>query len=323
MQDFYETLGVSRTCSDTELKKAYRKKAMKMHPDKGGDEEQFKQLSHAYAVLSDEEKRKLYDKYGHEGLRASGSGSGDGSGGGGGADGFGYTGSGHTASHFTKHFTRGDAEKIFASFFGKSQGSSGMFGFGGDINNIFSTELGHEATIEFPFSTFGEEKPITNGQFCKGTNVQIQHVQQSPELNGQIGTVTGLDSNSNRFIVTVHKNGAQVALRPQCLRKLTTVKLTGLLNSPSLNGRPAILKNGKNKKTGRLEVSIAGKDFSVKPENVRYAPGAKVKIEGLKRTKQLNGEWAQIEGFKQERYVCRMLDGNNHIKLIRPANISV
>lgn len=66
--DFYSRLQVDRKASDSEVKKAYRKQAMIMHPDKGGDTEQFKLLTEAYEVLSDPKKRALYDKYGKDGL---------------------------------------------------------------------------------------------------------------------------------------------------------------------------------------------------------------------------------------------------------------
>ncbi len=62
--DYYKTLGVSRTASTDEIKKAYRKLARKHHPDAGGDEEKFKEIGEAYEVLSDEKKRALYDQYG-------------------------------------------------------------------------------------------------------------------------------------------------------------------------------------------------------------------------------------------------------------------
>ena len=76
---FYELIGVPQTASQNEIKKAFRKLALKAHPDKGGDPELFKEISVAYEVLSDPEKRKMYDKYGEEGLRegAGGSGFGD------------------------------------------------------------------------------------------------------------------------------------------------------------------------------------------------------------------------------------------------------
>ncbi|XP_068649763.1 chaperone protein dnaJ A6-like [Aristolochia californica] len=61
---YYEILGVSQSASQDELKKAYKKAAIKNHPDKGGDSEKFKELAQAYEVLSDPEKRKIYDQYG-------------------------------------------------------------------------------------------------------------------------------------------------------------------------------------------------------------------------------------------------------------------
>jgi len=72
----YETLGVSKNADNKEIKKAYRKLAVKHHPDKGGDEHKFKEVSAAYEVLSDQEKRAKYDKYGLEGLSEEGGGGG-------------------------------------------------------------------------------------------------------------------------------------------------------------------------------------------------------------------------------------------------------
>lgn len=66
---FYELLGVDSKASSDEIKKAFRKKAIKEHPDKGGDPDKFKDLTVAYEVLMDENKRKAYDRYGEEGLK--------------------------------------------------------------------------------------------------------------------------------------------------------------------------------------------------------------------------------------------------------------
>ncbi|XP_071721803.1 dnaJ protein homolog isoform X2 [Rutidosis leptorrhynchoides] len=66
---YYEILGVSKTASQDDLKKAYRKAAIKNHPDKGGDPEKFKELAQAYEVLSDPEKREIYDQYGEDALK--------------------------------------------------------------------------------------------------------------------------------------------------------------------------------------------------------------------------------------------------------------
>lgn len=75
-RDYYEVLGVSRDVGEQEIKKAYRKLAMKYHPDKNpgdkGAEEQFKEAAEAYEVLRDKEKREIYNQFGHEGLEGRG-----------------------------------------------------------------------------------------------------------------------------------------------------------------------------------------------------------------------------------------------------------
>ncbi|WP_185853407.1 molecular chaperone DnaJ [Blattabacterium cuenoti] len=80
-KDYYEVLGVSRNASSEEIKKAYRKLAIKYHPDKNLDdkkkaEEKFKEAAEAYEILSNSEKRQRYDKFGHSGVKGSGSDSG-------------------------------------------------------------------------------------------------------------------------------------------------------------------------------------------------------------------------------------------------------
>ena len=81
-RDYYEILGVTNSASDDEIKKAYRKVAMKFHPDRNpGDaaaEESFKEASEAYEVLSDSDKKTRYDQYGHQAFAAGGGGFGGG-----------------------------------------------------------------------------------------------------------------------------------------------------------------------------------------------------------------------------------------------------
>lgn len=124
MKDYYATLGISKDASPEEIKKAYRKKALQNHPDRNpGDakaEAEFKAISEAYEALSDENKRRVYDQYGEEGLKG---GMGGGFGGGGGA---GFSSMEEALRTFMGAFGGGgggNSDSIFDSFFGGGGGS--------------------------------------------------------------------------------------------------------------------------------------------------------------------------------------------------------
>ena len=112
-RDYYEVLGVEKTASDAEIKKAYRKLAIQYHPDKNpGDkeaEEKFKEAAEAYSVLSDKDKRARYDQFGHAGMGGAA----------GGAGGFG------------QGMSMDDIFSMFGDIFGGGGGFGGFSGFGG------------------------------------------------------------------------------------------------------------------------------------------------------------------------------------------------
>ena len=104
-RDYYEVLGIDRNADDASIKKAYRKMAKKYHPDMNKDnpaaEEKFKEVTEAYNVLSDKEKKKLYDQFGHAAFEEGG---GTGAGGYGQQAGSGFAGG---SFHFGRHFRTG------------------------------------------------------------------------------------------------------------------------------------------------------------------------------------------------------------------------
>ncbi|XP_055609279.1 dnaJ protein homolog 1-like [Uranotaenia lowii] len=142
-KDFYKILGVSRTASDDEIKKAYRKLALKYHPDKNKSpqaEERFKEVAEAYEVLSDKKKRDIFDQYGEEGLK--------------GGIGGGPGGSHDNNGSFTYEF-HGDPRATFAQFFGTSDPFGSFFGNNLGGSNIFYQELGGDMDDPFGFGDRG------------------------------------------------------------------------------------------------------------------------------------------------------------------------
>ena len=158
-RDYYQVLGVDKNASAEEIKKAYRKNAMKYHPDRNpGDkqaEEKFKEIGEAYEVLSDSEKRARYDQFGFAGVDPNyGGGAGGGSGFGGGFGGFGGF---------------GDFGDIFVEFFGGGRSRANAHTAPRRGENV-----GARLDLTFEEAAFGVEKEITvqrieNCAACKGT----------------------------------------------------------------------------------------------------------------------------------------------------------
>ena len=165
-KDFYKVLGISKSSTDDEIKKAYRKLALKYHPDKNKAPEaaeKFKQCAEAYEVLKDAEKKKIYDTYGEEGLQSGG-----------------------TSSHGGRNFSfNTNPHATFDEFF------SGQNPFANLFRGQFDEEMEHDAMPGMShFHRSFNFGPTSNGGFAgqqqRGSSEMSKHHKrdkQDPAIN--------------------------------------------------------------------------------------------------------------------------------------------
>lgn len=171
-RDYYEVLGVSKNATPDEIKKAYRKLAMKYHPDVNKDpgaEDKFKEINEAYEVLSDEQKRQTYDQFGHAGMDGA-----------------------FNQGGFQGGFTDfGDLGDIFGSFFGGGFGS----GFGGSSRRQSNQprqgqDRYMQMRIDFMDAIFGKTETISlevdeTCKHCNGSGAESpSDIQTCPTCHG-------------------------------------------------------------------------------------------------------------------------------------------
>ncbi len=202
-RDYYEVLGVGKTASADELKKAYRRLAVQHHPDRGGDEEKFKEVNEAYEVLKEPSKRQRYDQFGHAGVGSSAA-----------SDGNPFSGFGGAGNGQEFHFDFGDLGlgDIFGSFFG------GDFGGGARGRNGQRQARGRdvETMVELTFeqAVFGTEVELNLNldvecEHCKGSTVEPGY-----ELK-ECGTCKGSGQVVN-VTKTIFGNIQQASICPTC-----------------------------------------------------------------------------------------------------------
>lgn len=320
--DYYKILGVDRGASDNEIAKAYKKLALKYHPDKNPDnkevaEENFKIITEAYEVLHDAEKRKTYDQFGKQGMQ----------GGPGGDPGGGVS------------FQQ--ADEIFKAFFGGNDPFSmlfggddedgpgaffrggGMGGPGGNPRVVFqrggmpagSGMGGGGMSFDIPGlgggmggfpgmmggkgSGKGGRRPQPAPPahaMPTGTEVVVRELKSAAEHNGKQGKVTGFNPDKGRYDVEI--DDATLALKPANLTQTCSVKIVGIESQPEMNGQSGTVLN-YNEQQGRYSVKLRqklanGRDVvGLQPANVILGQGTRVVTQGLSN-EQFNGQMAQI-----------------------------
>ncbi len=225
-RDYYEVLGVDKNASADEVKKGFRRLAIEHHPDRGGDEEKFKELNEAYEVLKDDSKRQRYDQFGHAGVGSSAS-----------SDGnpfAGFGGNGQGANFDFGDLGLGD---IFESFFG-----GGRSGGGGQQRQNRGSDL--ETTIEISFENaiFGTETDLNitaedDCSHCKGSRTEPGYELKQCDTchgSGQVMTATRtIFGNIQQAVICSKCNGTGKIPEKNCSvcrgkgteRKSQTIKL--------------------------------------------------------------------------------------------------
>lgn len=207
-RDYYEVLGIEKSASDSEIKRAYRKLAMKYHPDKNPDdkaaEEKFKEASEAYEVLSDANKRQKYDQYGHAGLEGA------------------FGSGGFSWNDFTH---AGDFSDIFGDGFGSI--FENLFGFGGRRSGGRSrANRGEDLQISLS---------LTLEEIAKGVDKKIKISVKEPcdTCNG-----TGSSDGDTHTCPQCHGSGQVMQMARSLFGQMQTV-----VTCPSCNGEGKIIKN--------------------------------------------------------------------------------
>ena len=239
-RDYYEVLGVEKGASAEEIKKAYRKSAMKYHPDRNpGDkqaEEKFKELGEAYEVLSDEDKRARYDQFGFAGVDPN---YGGGAGYGGGFGGFGGF---------------GDFGDIFGEFFGGGSRRSSR-----QNAPRRGDDIGIRLEVTFEEAAFGVEKELTyhrieNCSACNGSGSADGKVETCSQCQG-----TGQVRTVQNFM------GMQMQSQTTC---------------PSCNGRGKIIKNPCTTCRGKTKVRKSRTVKAKVPAGIDHGQSFRIRGEG-------------------------------------------
>lgn len=300
---------------------------LQWHPDKNPSNAEattnFQKISEAYAVLSDEKKRKLYDQYGADGVTA--------------ADQMGedqaaaHFGGGHGGGHPHFHKSGGgrpgggmqmseeDAERFFAQFFGHSDPFGG-FGGGGrgrpTMSSVIGGRGGQDPTMMFgggmpsgmgghpmgggmPFGGVPQRQaPKRYDAIPNGTVVSLKGLISQPDRNGDRGEISAYDASSGRYTVTLEDTDELLRVKPTNLLQHVHVNLQGIESQPTLNGkRGTIMAWDEQKERYNIYVMDLSKVVSLKPTNIILENGTVAKITGLNAKPELNDKFGTIKGW--------------------------
>jgi hypothetical protein len=302
--DYYKVLGLNKDCSDVDIKKAYRRLAMKWHPDKNldnreGAEEKFKKVNEAYEVLSDKDKRAQYDQFGKM------SGGMPGGGGFPGADGMNYA---RAEDIFAQFFGGRDP---FEAFFGGGMGGGGMGGGGGGMPPGFMfQQMGGSGRG----AQFGGVPGGMQGMQFGGMPGGMQGMQFGGMPGGiQFGGMPGMMPGGMPGMGARRASGASEV--PNTFAPGTIVLLRGLKSAAEWNGTYGqVMAYDASKERYTVHLDEEGQTLALKPDNLQQVVKG-VELAEVQSQPQLNGKKGTLFDYDGARH-------RGHVRLGHGQNAS-
>ena len=325
--DYYKVLGVPRDCTAEDLKKAYKKLAIKWHPDKNAGnrekaEENFKKVSAAFEVLSDKEKRAIYDQFGKGGLEG-GMGGGGGGGPGGGAAGMNFA---HAQDIFNAFFGGSDP---FGAFFDNGDGPS-MGGMPGGVrfNMAGGRPGGRPGGMPGGMGGGGFPPGMAEMLFAQMGGGGMGGMGGMPGMGGMggmpgMGGMGGMPGGFPGRQGSARRPAAPpYPDRPDVIGKNTRVRIRGLTSASHQNGRDGVIKAFDAAK-GRYQVSLAGDDEVLSVRGANLLQLVTVTIQNVSSNPEFNNTKGNIVGFDGEGVQGRyhVTTSTGKAVALKPANI--
>lgn len=319
--DYYKILGISKDANENQIKKAYRKLAIKYHPDKNPNnkeeaEKKFKKIGEAYGVLSDNEKRKTYDQFGKQGLEGG---------------------------------VNINPNDIFQSFFGGNSpfgGGMDIFGGGMDPFGGIGMNNGFQSQTVFISSNcpgmrsvriernsnhnpFGFENSFFSNNINQNTNqnieefviknktkIVIRNLINTHDKNGEIAFIEEYDNKRGKYLIRLEKDDSLLLIKRNNIMPIINIKHY----KTKLKGK--IINSCNDKYTILLYV----KDRSVKVNNVQnyeiiFPDKSIIEIKNIRNKKNINGKIGKIISFNEEDKRYKILLENGRMYCINSKNI--
>jgi len=295
--NYYRILGVAKNVSQEELKKVYRKLALKWHPDKNVDntdlaEKNFKNISEAYEVLSDPKKRRIYDQVGKDGLRNNGG---------------------------VPTYNFGNAQELFRNFFNNSDIFENVINK--KHKSKFVSNIEKEIGVDIDNLLFGKMRKkrreknvyLIKTSLENKTEVIIDGLVNKGYLNGKTAKIESYNNNKNRYTLNIIDDTIDetVSIRESnIIPKIYNIKLQNMIKNPELNDKIGDIVGWDAYKL-RIQIKLDNSTTYVKMNNIIFPIGTLVYIKNLENNDYYNNKLAKIVSYSDSKYVVNLYNNMN------------